>query len=143
MRKYNFILLLSVLFFFCSGSCEEKQGQYFITIQNNSDKEIIFQGSLYSSIAQDSLCFIPDGKYEDFIYDRLIKPYSSRKIKIDGVVNSLQTHSHLNKWSVGIFNRIDFDTMSCDEFEQKFPLKKEWSLTLADMEALDWTLVYP
>ena len=43
---------------------------------------------------------------------------------------------------LGVFNRIDIDTMSCEEFEKTFPLKKEWKVTLADMEACDWTLVY-
>jgi hypothetical protein len=32
--------------------------------------------------------------------------------------------------------------MSCEEFKQKYPIKKEWGVTLVDMEARDWTLVY-
>lgn len=43
---------------------------------------------------------------------------------------------------IGVFCRKDIDTMSCEEFKQKFPLKKEWKVTLADMQACDWTLVY-
>ena len=57
------------------------------------------------------------------------------------IVNTLQTNPNF-MWSLGVFNRIDIDTMSCEEFEQKFPLKKEWKVTLADMQACDWTLVY-
>ena len=40
MKNSNFILLLFVFILFCSGSCESPQSQYFITIQNDSDKEI-------------------------------------------------------------------------------------------------------
>ncbi len=143
MKTYKFILLIFISTLFCNGSCESQEKQYFITIQNNSDKEIVFQGSLLSSIAQDSMCFKPmtGMEYEDFIYLRLIKPYSSRKVEIDIIVKNLQANPDI-MWSLGIFNRIDIDTMSCEEFEQQFPLKKEWKVTLADMQAADWTLIY-
>jgi len=143
MNKYRFILLIFISALFCSGSCERQEQQYFITIQNNSDKEIIYQGSLYSSMTLDTMCFKPmmKSEYQDFIYYRVIKPYSSRKIEIDLIVNNLQNNPNVI-WSLGIFNRIDIDTMSCEEFKRKFPLKKEWKVTLADMQACDWTLVY-
>ena len=145
MKIHKFILSLFIFTLFYNGSCEKPRGQYFLTIQNNSDKEIIFQGSLYSSM-QDTTCFNIKAwttmEYQNFIYDRLIKPYSSRKIEIDMTVGFLQTHPN-NIWSVGIFNRIDIDTMSCEEFIEKYPLKHEWRVTLADMESSDWTLVYP
>lgn len=128
---------------FCSGSCERAEPQYVLTIQNNSDKEIIVQGSLYSSMALDTMCFKPMTRmeYKNLIYYSLIKPHTSRKIGVDVVVNSLQTYPQFI-WSLGIFNRIDIDRMSCEEFKQVYPLKKEWKLTLADMQACDWTLVY-
>ncbi|OJX83230.1 MAG: hypothetical protein BGP01_06965 [Paludibacter sp. 47-17] len=143
MNKYRFILLIFITALFCNGSCERRENQYFITIQNNSDKEIIYQGSLYSSIALDTMCFKPmsNMEYQELIYRCLIKPYSSRKIEIDMIFNTLQTNPNI-MWSLGVFNRIDIDTMSCEEFERAFPLKKEWVVTLADMEANDWTLVY-
>lgn len=143
MNKYRYILLIFITALLCNGSCESQENQYFITIQNNSDKEIIYRGSLYFSIALDTMCFKPMSKmeYQELIYLCLIKPYSSRKIGIDMIVNTLQTNPNF-MWSLGVFNRIDIDTMSCEEFEQKFPLKKEWKVTLADMQACDWTLVY-
>lgn len=143
MNKYKYILLIFISALYCCISCESQDKHFFITIQNNTDKEIIYQGSLHSSVALDKMCFKPMTKkeYEDFIYSRLIKPYSSRKIEIDMIVNNLQSIPN-STWSLGIFNRIDIDTMSCEEFEQVFPLKKEWKVTLDDMQACDWNLVY-
>jgi hypothetical protein len=144
MKKYRYILLIFISVLFCNGSCKSREGEYFITIQNNSDKEIIFIGSLlHTSITQDTMCFKPMTKmeYEDFIYNNMIKPYSSRKIEIDMIVKEMQTYPDI-VWHVGIFNRIDIDTMSCEEFKQKYPLKKEWNITSADMQATDSTLVY-
>ena len=143
MKVYKYIVLIFISVLFCNSSCEKQENQYFITIQNNSDKEIIYQGSLHSSIALDTMCFkpMPIKEYEDFIYSRLIKPYSSRKIGIDIIVNNLQTNPNI-MWSLGVFNRIDIDTMSCEEFVQAYPLKKEWKVTLKDMQTGDWTLIY-
>jgi len=144
MKTSKFILLLIFAFvLFCGGSCEKKEGQYFITIQNNSDKEIIFTLDLYSSISQDTMCFgtMITKEYKNLIRNFMIKPNSSKKKEIDLIVEDIQKYPDF-KLSIGIFNRIDVDTMSCEEFKQNYPLKKEWSLTLADMEACDWTLVY-
>lgn len=144
MNKYRYILLIFITALFCNGSCGSQENQYFIIIQNNSDKEIIYQGSLYSSIALDTMCFKPMSKmeYQELIYLCLIKPYSSRKIGIDLIINTLQTNPNF-MWSLGIFNRMDVDTMTCEEFKRKFPLKHEWKVTLKDMVANNWTLVYP
>lgn len=143
MKKYRYVLLMFLSAVFCSGSCERAEPQYVLTIQNNSDKEIVFQGSLYFSMALDTMCFKPMTKmeYQSFIRYNSIKPYSSKKSGADFVIHRLQDDPKLIL-SLGIFNRIDIDRMSCEEFKQVYPLKKEWKLTLADMQACDWTLVY-
>ena len=81
-------------------------------------------------------------EYQELIYLCLIKPYSSRKIGIDLIINTLQTNPNF-MWFLGIFNCMDVDTMTCEEFKRKFPLKHEWKVTLKDMVANNWTLVYP
>lgn len=141
MKAYKFILLVFSFFLFGSSSCESPKAQYYITIQNNSDNEVLIVGSLYSSVSKDSLCFKPTTKveYENFIHYAAIKPHSIKKMKID----KEQMQKYNLVWSLGVFNRIDMDAMSCEEFEQAFPLKKEWKVTLADIEMDGWTLVYP
>lgn len=44
---------------------------------------------------------------------------------------------------IGVFNKLDFDTLSLEEFKSKYPIKYEFKVTLQDMIDRDWTLVYP
>ena len=144
MNKYNFMIPLLIFALFCCSACEKKEDVYSITIQNNYDKEIIFIFSEYVSVSETPQCLIQNmtkQEYSDFIYDKMIKPYSSKKIGIDWLIETMNINPD-KMLSIGIFHRIDVDTMSCEEFKQIYPLKKEWKITLADMEAYDWTLVY-
>jgi hypothetical protein len=143
MKKYKFILLTFVFTLFVNGSCEHQENQRFI-VQNDSDKEIIVINSMYRSIAQDTSCFIRNMakfEYEDFIYYRMIKPHSNKNFERimwgESVISRPNDTLYL-----GVFYRADIDAMSCEEFKQEFPLKKEWKVTLSDMQAADWTLVY-
>jgi len=147
MKTQKFILLVFVFVLFCSGSCEREEWQRFI-IQNNSDMEIIVVFNVHNSIDYPQ-CIINRTKmtrmeYQNFIYDNRIVPHSNRDFgrRFRITLNELQ-ESVIDTLYVGAFYRIDIDTMSCEEFKQKYPLKKEWILTLADMEAVNWTLVYP
>jgi len=138
MRKYKFILTLLVFILFCSGSCEEKTEPSFI-IKNNSEQEIMVFSS-YSSWSNECLKGnISKKEYENMIYYRAIAPFSNKNLS--NLRRSIET-SLTDTTFIGVFNRIDIDTMSCEEFKHKFPLKKEWKVTLADMKANDWTLEY-
>jgi hypothetical protein len=143
MKKYRYILLIFVLALFVNGSCEHQEGQRFI-IRNNSDKEIIIMNSFFS-ITQDTLCLgldlLTKMKYQDFIYYRMIPPHSNKNFERIRWGESLINRPNDTLY-IGVFYRADIDAMSCEEFEQKFPIKKEWKVTLVDMQAADWTLVY-
>jgi len=142
MKTYKLILLIFVYTLFCKGSCEHSsEGQRFI-IQNNSEKEIIIINAHYISIAQDTSCFKFTGReYQDFIRDRMIKPYSNKNFT-RGQWGEYMMNYPIDTFYFGVFYREDIDTMSCDEFEHEYPLKKEWRVTLADMQAANWTLIY-
>jgi len=143
MKTYKFILSVLVLALFCSGSCEHKEGQRFI-IQNNSEQEIIVVNDFYYSIESRPTCLkFKDTEYQNFIYNCAIKPHSDKNFERNGGGIGEYVLSHPNDTLyIGVFNRIDIDTMSCEEFKQKFPMKHEWKVTLTDMQAADWTLVY-
>ena len=134
-----FVFVLSV-----NGSCEhQEEGQRFI-IQNNLDKEIVIINS-YRSVIQDASCFIQNmtkREYQDFIYYRMIPPHSNKNFERIRWGESLISRPNDTLY-IGVFYRTDIDTMSCEEFEQKFPLKHEWRVTLSVMETYDWVLVYP
>ena len=80
-------------------------------------------------------------EYEDFMYDFMISPHSSKKIGIDGVIESMKDDPG-RSYSLGVFNRTDLDTMSCERFKQIYPLKKEWVLNLDELLSGNLTLVY-
>lgn len=143
MKKYKYILLIFVSALFCNGSCENQEGQRFI-IQNNSEQEIIIINS-YRSVVQDTSCFIQNmtkREYQDFIYYRMIKPHSYKNFERNRL-GELMISRPNDTLYIGIFYRADIDAMSCEEFKQEFPIKKEWKVTLSDMQAVDWTIVYP
>ena len=143
MKKLKFILLALVFVLFCNGSCKEKIDKYSITIKNNSDKEIMFGWSSHSSVAQDPTC-LKGGTRREFENKKInfgIKAYSSKKEGMDLFVESMQRNPN-RVLSIGIFYLEDIETMSCEEFMQVYPLKKEWQVTLEDiMNAPDFNLV--
>ena len=155
MKKYNFIILVFISVLFINGSCEETTDKYYITIQNNSDKEIVFISATYTtasvntSMAQNTFCLkLPEKMYySSFIRDFVIKPYSSKKKGMDMTVKHMQTYSDVVLWwSVGVFYLEDFAgaNESCEELKlkQKYSLKKEWQITLEDiLNAPDFNLV--
>ena len=143
--KIKSIILVFIIPFFCFANCknEEEQGQSLI-IRNNSDKEIIIINS-FRSVVQDTSCFIQNMtkmEYQDFIYYRMISPHTNKNFNRNRWGESLISHPNDTLY-IGVFYRTDIDEMSCKEFEQAFPLKKEWKVTLADMKLDNWTLVYP
>lgn len=144
MKAYKYtIVLIFVLLLFVNGSCEYNENQRFI-IRNNSDKEIIIINS-YRSIAQDIYCFIQNmtkREYQDFIYYRMIPPHFNKNFERTMWGESLISRPNDTLY-IGIFFRKDIDSMTCEEFKRKFPLKHEWKVTLKDMVANNWTLVYP
>jgi hypothetical protein len=138
MKRYNFILLSFVFTLFCSGSCEDKEGQRF-TIQNNSEQEIYV---IYSNRRLYPMCYIGNltkREYENLMYYRAINPHSNKNFT---ALRDLMLEYPQDTAFIHIFNRVDMD-MSCKEFEQKYPLKKEWKVTSTDMEACNWILEYP
>ena len=142
MKPYKYIPFILFFALFVNGRCEYKEGHRFI-IQNNSDLEIISIFDMYYSISQRPVCVKPDTRieYGDFIYHSAIKPYSSKNFERTRAAEDLMSHT-TDTIYIGVFNRIDIDTMSCEEFKEKYPLKKEWKVTLADMQASDWTIEY-
>lgn len=142
MKGLKSIMLLFVVLLLCGNSCEEKEDKYIVTIQNQSNEELIYQGSTYeTSLADTIFCLKPDGKRSrQNMFRNSIKPHSYKRIGIDFLVNDLRENGV--KWSLFLFDIMDVDTMTCEEFARKYPLKKMWTLTWDELEACDWTLMY-
>ena len=144
LLPFAFLVLMS-----CACNNHRSQGTYFLSIQNNSDNEIILSGLLTSisdtvTIAYDTImCLKADSwEYEDLVRYASVKPHSIRVMEMDMIVDEMQDSNVLYN-SIGVFHLMDIDTMSCEEFMRQYPIKKSWNLTLEDMVGNTWTLVYP
>ena len=145
--KKTWLLLSLLVLMSCACNNHRSQGTYFLSIQNNSDDEIILSAFLSSifdtvTIAYDTMCLKADRwEYEALRYAS-VKPHSIRVMEMDMIVNEMQEGNVLYN-SIGVFHLMDIDTMSCEEFTRQYPIKKSWNLTLEDMVGNTWTLVYP
>lgn len=143
MKKCNFLLLMFIIILFINGSCEHREeGQRFI-IRNNSDNAIVVQFATDSSVSQAPTCMKPTTtmEKENMIHQKLVFPNSEKNFERNRL-GELMINRPNDTLYIGVFYLTDIDKMSCEKFEQAFPLKKEWKVTLADMQACDWTLVY-
>lgn len=80
-------------------------------------------------------------EYKQFLNHNLIAPNSSIMREMDSTVGYMRQYPELSLY-IGIFYRVDMDTMSCDDFTRIFPLKKAWTLSVEELEA-GCTLIYP
>ena len=145
MKTLKFILLIFVFFLFCNAGCKYEEGQRFI-IQNNSEKEITVVWDFYFPMSKErAFCLKPTTKFDyQNLVDISVNPHSMKNFERNGGGIGEYVLSHpKDTLYIGVFYRVDMDTMSCEEFKQKFPLKHEWRVTLADMEICNWTLAYP
>jgi hypothetical protein len=142
MKTFKYIVLIFVFALSVNGSCEhQKEGQRFI-IQNNSEQEIIITYGSFPIPRKSCLTSGAQFEYEALIRDRMIRPHSAKNFERVGLGEFLISRPNDTLY-IAVFYRTDVDVMSCEEFEQEFPIKKEWKVTLSDMQAADWTLVYP
>ena len=139
--KNPLILLLFVLPLFISGNCKHNEEHPSFIIKDESDKEIVVQFSLYGPISQDTCCMKPQTTYEysELRQSKVVFPNSEKCFE---EMAELMTHHPADTLYIGVFYLDDIETMSCDEFEQLFPIQKEWGMTLPQLEENLWTLHY-
>lgn len=142
MKVYQialFVLLFPLLF---GSTCKHEENLPFV-IRNNSTDRIFVLVSLYGTpISQDTVCLRPTSsqEYEKLIHsDNVISPASESRF--DQIREFMAVHPNDTIY-IGVFKLDDIVSMPCEEFIQQFPLKKEWGLSLEEMEGLDWILEY-
>ena len=134
----SIIYLIVVLIIVVCSSCEEPQYQSLILF-NNSDKTVILT---LSNFPMPHECRKPSGKYEynNMLRNNAIGSHSKIDLKYrlsDSFLSGQDTLFIL------VFDRIDVDTMSCEQFVQSYPVKKQWELTKSEAELSNWVLTYP
>lgn len=142
MKAYKtYLVFLFVLPLFINNNCKHNEEHPSFVIKNESDKEIVVQFSLYGPIGQDTCCMKPQTTYEysELMHSKVVSPNSEKCFE---EMAELMIHHPADTLYIGAFYLDDIDTMSCEEFEQLFPIQKEWKITLSQLEELDWTLNY-
>ena len=150
MKKYYYFLSFLLLV-----SCVVKldKGIDAIKIVNNSDDEIfVFHSrlSFYDNPAyaptKESYAFSKRREYNDFLEDKLVLPHSYKYYNElrDIFIGSLAMRGD-SVWHMAVVNRLDFDTLSDEEFKSKLNkvIQYEYMVTPQYMINHDWTLVYP
>ena len=150
MKEFSILYLLIPVLLFCNGCHAPKEDQYHITLINNSDEEIIWTWGTPGPRPKESIGTLKPSirlEYTDLIHE-LIKPYTTEVRGIDWLVERLMISPNSTTLEIYCFDGYkemswrDVRDMSYGEFDQKFPLKKTWGLSLEDLEARNWTFVY-
>lgn len=129
-------LLLYLVLFTTFVQCrkESEDCHFFITIQNNSNEEIIFSplSTYCSSFKNDEILILSDQsvKYRPYPHPDCIE----NVLKLDSITEPLLIVDPLNYTT---------EAVPCEEFEARNTILRTYILTLEDLERLDYTINYP
>lgn len=140
MKIRNIVIAL-IFPLFCFGACRNDDLQKQILIIYNNSNESIVPAFSYTPMDSINICIKPTDKFERVaLEDATITANSSKKH--ENVVSML-TNNIQDTLYIYIYNRIDIDSLSCEDFNKRRPIQKSWVLTKTDAEALNWKLIYP
>ena len=141
MKKISLYVLILITVVQCRKESEDCH--FFITVKNNSDKEIIFLSSADISYLNNEICNINGSNIKKIQSGKNIKyqPYHFSEC-IENVVkvndNNLLSYLHIidaHNYSISNF--------PCEEFEERNTILRTYILTLEDLERLNYTINYP
>ena len=139
-----FLLLLLVLNFI---SCRNEDTEVnSIKIVNNSNDDVVIllqRDSFYDNPTNEGgyPYLGTRQEYRDHIKYRCINAHSYKYLNNYKIyISELFVTDTL---FMGVFNRLDYDTLSREEFKTIYPIKHEYKITLQYMQDQDWTIIYP
>jgi len=136
MKQLRMVILLltacSILY-----ACPNKDGHYYITIINQSNKTIMFQPRELKIGQLDTLYVCLGGGY-------IISHDSMYKLDIRGTWEArLNKHSYLQLLFMDRDVHLNYYTQPCDTIRKYVPILHRYQLTLEDLQRMEWTVVYP
>lgn len=129
MNKIAYIFFSLFLFV----GCHDYQEIPF-AIRNNSEGDIIVRLSTFQIPPECFKPFSPEN-YKRYIIGHAISPNTSRTFQ--ALTEPLDT------LFVEVYHRADFDTLDCETFVQRYPIKRLWLVTHAKLDSVNWILAYP
>lgn len=136
MKQIRMTLLIATCMLLCA--CPEKTGQEFIYIENKSEKKIAFQ---VLENKQDETFYCSDAGRTIFI---TVESNATFKLDDGDVYSNWDTS--LKSLTVFILDGELYEEYSqqpCDTIRKYVPVLRTYRLTLADLQRMNWTVVYP
>lgn len=142
MNKSILPIFIILNLFFISCFDDSKDSDSF-KIVNDSDDDIVFfydKESLYSHkvirpIRETS------SEYKNLLRNGCIPAHSYKQF--DYMKKMVYRTFESDTLFIAVFNLLDYDTLSTEEFDNKYPIKHEYQVTLQDLIDCDWTLFFP
>jgi hypothetical protein len=134
----NILYSIVVFLIFVCSSCEEPQYQTLL-LYNNSDKTVVLSLSRFL-IEHECIKPSSNSEYKTLLRNNAIGAHSNIDLKYRLSDSFLSGKDTL---FIQVFDRIDMDTMSCEQFALSYPIKKQWKLTKSEAELSNWVLTYP
>lgn len=141
--------ILLVLFFVLNlalVSChDDNKGVDSIKIVNNSEDDIVIIYGRESHYKHMVIGGPKEGstnrEYLEFLRDGCIPAHSFKYL--DHLKTIVCRSFESDTLFMAVFNMLDYDTLSREEFKSKYPIKYDYQITLQNMIDCDWTLFYP
>ena len=143
----NKIILVIFTAMMCVTSCvsDNKKHDAIKIINNSNDDIVVFYGreSYYESllIGGPREGNLTNREYRDFLRERCITAHSSKQL--DDLRTYIKETFISDTLYMSVFNLMDYDTLSREEFKTIYPIKHEYKITLQYMQDQDWTIIYP
>ena len=133
------LLYLVLLITFVQCRKESEDCHFFVTIQNNSDNDVVF--STPEFLLDPNSCSLFD---ENTL---LLSPSQSTKYRPyphpDCIERVLEFEGNLRALFIVDPNNYTTDAVPCEEFEERNTILRTYILTLADLERMNYTINYP
>lgn len=142
MNKSILPIFIILSLFFISCFDDSKDSDSF-KIVNDSDDDIVF---FYDKVSHYSHKVIrpireTSSEYKNLLRNGCIPAHSYKHF--DYMKKMVYRTFESDTLFIAVFNLLDYDTLSTEEFDNKYPIKHEYQVTLQDLIDCDWTLFFP
>ena len=140
MKTLPLYLLLLITFTQCQK--ESENCHFFITIENNSNSEIIFGINFFSKGLIN--CRLDINLQKDIILPGETLKYRPYPYP-DCIENAILASNKTLLYPIYIIDPSNYTTeaVPCEEFEERNTILRTYVLTLEDLERMDYTINYP
>jgi len=137
MKTLFLYLVLIITFVQCRKESEDCH--FFVTIQNNSDNDVVFS-TLGFLLDPDSCSLLDKNTLSLATFESIkYRPYPHP----DCIERRVEAEGNLHTLLILDPNNYTTDAVPCEEFEERNTILRSYVLTLEDLEHLDYTINYP